>query len=117
MGKSPIFKKNQKIIHGKYIDNKGTGVVHISPAHGIEDFLLTKKNKLFVYNIINKKGKMKTHIKPTNKQTISTSNIIIIKKLINKQTIVCVELQNNKKACCWRHKIFLYFRSTKQWFI
>ena len=39
-------------------DREGTGIVHISPAHGRDDYLLAHKLKIQYHKVVDKKGKM-----------------------------------------------------------
>lgn len=49
----PIYKeKIHKFYHGGHVtSSKGTGLVHIAPAHGPEDFVVSLQNKIPVVSI------------------------------------------------------------------
>ncbi|KXT29402.1 isoleucine--tRNA ligase [Candidatus Phytoplasma oryzae] len=54
-----LFNKKGKIILDKFVsDQEGTGLVHIAPGHGEEDFLVGKKNNLPILCSVNKNGLM-----------------------------------------------------------
>lgn len=58
-----IPKKNLgkifKVIHGDFVNTEnGTGIVHISPTFGIEDFIVAKKNNIESLLILNDKKKL-----------------------------------------------------------
>ncbi len=114
----PISNKIFYIINNKYIKkNIGTGIVHLSPNHGEEDYEICNKNKIKGNNIINKKGLFKNYkyIKNLKNKSIYEGNKLIIIKL--KKNILFKKTIIHKIAICWRHKSNIIKRSTKQLFI
>ena len=53
----PIVNRKIKIIKDNYADpEQGTGAVKITPAHDFNDYLVGKRNKLEIINMLNKDG-------------------------------------------------------------
>ena len=119
--KHPIYhNKNINIILGDHVNTiSGTGCVHTAPDHGIDDFNVGKINNLSILNLVNKKGRFKKNILTLEfcDRNIFESEDIIIKMLIEKQSLLFHEKYKHKYPYCWRHKYPLIFITTFQWFI
>ncbi|WP_343188310.1 isoleucine--tRNA ligase [Buchnera aphidicola (Ceratoglyphina bambusae)] len=115
----PFIKKKVPIILSKHVNIKsGTGIVHIAPDHGEEDFNISKKYNIKISNLINKKGYYKKNIHPLlNNKKIFNSNKIIIKILKDKKKIIKTKTIFHKYPFCWRHNYPTIFISRPQWFI
>ncbi len=115
----PISNKKLYILNNKYIKkNIGTGIVHLSPNHGEEDFEICNNNNINIgKNIINKKGLFKKNkfIKNLKNNSIKNGTKLIINYL--KNNIILIKNIIHKNSICWRHKSNIIKRSTKQWFI
>nr|BET44918.1 MAG: isoleucine--tRNA ligase [Candidatus Aschnera chinzeii] len=117
--KHPFINFNVPMILSNHVIlNIGTGLVHIAPAHGPEDYHISKIYKLNVYNPIGPDGcyLQDTHYELNGKFALHANNIII-KILRYHKALVHQEILQHKYPCCWRHKNPIIFRSTKQWFI
>ncbi|BGI51345.1 MAG: isoleucine--tRNA ligase [Buchnera aphidicola (Ceratovacuna japonica)] len=115
----PFIKKNVPIILSNHVNLKmGTGLVHISPDHGQEDFEASKKYNIKPLNLITKNGfyKKKIH-KLLNKKFILDSNKIVVKILEKHNKIICKKNIIHKYPFCWRHNYPTIFLSRPQWFI
>ncbi len=59
----PFAKKSRRkklfvVIHGDYVNlEDGTGIVHIAPAYGEDDSLVSKQNGIAFVNLVDKEGK------------------------------------------------------------
>jgi valyl-tRNA synthetase len=59
----PISNRKIKIITDEYADPKqGSGAVKITPAHDFNDYLVGKRNKLNLINILNKDGTLNKNV-------------------------------------------------------
>ncbi|WP_343128844.1 isoleucine--tRNA ligase [Buchnera aphidicola] len=115
----PITKKKIPIIFSEHITNTlGTGIVQMSPDHGLEDFIICKKYKINPIHMINSYGIYKNPQNSyLNKIHIFKSSKIIIKILKNKNQFLFVKEILHQYPHCWRHKTPIIFRATPQWFI
>ncbi|WP_343154878.1 isoleucine--tRNA ligase [Buchnera aphidicola (Pseudoregma panicola)] len=115
----PFIKKNVPIILSNHVNLKiGTGLVHISPDHGQEDFEVGKKYNIQPLNLITKKGFYKKNIhKLLNKKFIFNTDKIIIKILKKNNKIIYQKNILHKYPFCWRHNYPTIFISRPQWFI
>ncbi|WWO99580.1 MAG: isoleucine--tRNA ligase [Candidatus Dasytiphilus stammeri] len=98
--------------------NMGTGIVHLAPSHGMDDYMVCKKQNISPINLIESNGCYKRNTHPElDGVSIFKANEIIIKIL--KKSGVLLHIQNiqHSYAHCWRHKSPIIFRVTEQWFV
>ncbi len=117
--KHPLTNLNIPIILDKNITiDMGTGVVHIAPAHGPEDYILGKKSNLEIVNVIDSNGCILPNSYPLlDGLQVFESNKIIIEILYKKGMLFHSETLKHNYPHCWRHKKSLIFRTTPQWFL
>ena len=96
---------------------EGTGVVHIAPAHGLEDFKLAQEKSLALRKFIDQKGKFDSEIKELAGVFIEEANLKIVEKLKEKDYLFVLEEINHSYPHCWRCHNPIIFRATPQWFI
>ena len=97
---------------------EGTGVVHIAPGHGEDDFEEGQKHGLEVYTPVNDYGKFTEEVEEFAGQKVFAAN----EGIINKIKGLGASLGSPKNIShsyphCWRCKRPVIFRATEQWFI
>lgn len=101
---------------------EGTGIVHIAPGHGEEDYMLGIKFNLPVYSPVDAQGKFNDesfkNLEPQiyNKQVFE-SNQVIIDYLKKKNLLLYSTTITHSYPHCWRCKKPVIFRATEQWFL
>jgi isoleucyl-tRNA synthetase len=95
----------------------GTGLVHIAPGHGEEDYELGRKAGLKVYNPVDDDGRFTPEIEHFAGMTVWEANPRIIERLRQVGTLVAEVPLNHTYPHCWRCKNPTLFRATEQWFI
>ena len=96
---------------------QGTGIVHVAPSHGPDDFNLGLKNGIKAENTIDDNGHYTKIIKKFNGLHIFKADKIIIDELkINKKLLGSGSLLHSYPHS-WRSKAPLVHRATPQWFI
>ncbi|OQM34201.1 isoleucine--tRNA ligase [bacterium endosymbiont of Pedicinus badii] len=115
--KHPFLNKAIPLVFSNFVNKKfGTGIVHIAPSHGLEDYYIAKKYNLAILNSIDNFGFYeKSLFKNLNKYSIFT----VEKKMIDllKNNLFFQEKIIHSYPNCWRHSLPVVFRSTSQWFI
>ncbi|GIW65856.1 MAG: hypothetical protein KatS3mg094_375 [Candidatus Parcubacteria bacterium] len=103
---------------------EGTGIVHIAPAFGEEDFELGKKYNLPIFNPIDTNGRFNSDepqpiIDDINNLFFKEANSLIINYLNNLNLIFYYDLEGYEHDYphCWRCKEPLIYYSTKNWVI
>ncbi len=95
----------------------GTGLVHIAPGHGHEDFALGKANGLEIANPVGPHGVFALDTVDVGGLHVNKAVDVIIDLLDERGALLCTEMFEHSYAHCWRHKTPILYRSTPQWFI
>lgn len=98
-------------------DDEGTGLVHIAPGCGQEDFELAKEYDLAILVPIDQAG---NYIEGYGKYTgkcITGINEEIFEDLQQKNLLYHTEDYKHRYPSCWRCNEPLAFRAVKEWFI
>lgn len=96
---------------------EGTGCVHTSPAHGPEDFEMSKLYGIPVFNPIDVLGRF-TEISGKYKDVyVKDADILIIEDLKRKGTLAYSGIIKHEYPLCWRCDAPLIYRADKQWFL
>ncbi len=98
-------------------DEEGTGIVHIAPGAGAEDFALGKENGLPVVAPLNDEGVFVEGFDWLTGQLVSDVPDQIFKNLEEKGILYHVEKYTHRYPTCWRCKTELVFRLVDEWFI
>lgn len=121
-----IFGKyNYKIIESDELilpvsDTEGTGIVHIAPGAGSEDFRLGQKNKLPVLNVIDEEANYLSHMGYLASLNAKNNPEIIfneLKKKNNGKYLLKIEPYKHRYPTCWRCKTELVWRNVAEWYI
>jgi len=96
----------------------GTGIVHIAPGHGVEDYQVGITNGLAVYSPVKDNG----CYDDTVPQWLRGKNVLNVDKEVNDHLrkvglLVHEEKITHSYPHCWRSKTPVIFRATEQWFI
>jgi isoleucyl-tRNA synthetase len=105
--------------------DQGTGAVHTSPAHGVDDFATGKRYDLPEIQYVDNAGKQRntgTHggggtPQPYEDLTVFKSNPVIIDLLREKGALLSATSFEHSYPHCWRCHHPIIVRATEQWFI
>ncbi|MBI4177878.1 isoleucine--tRNA ligase [bacterium] len=95
----------------------GTGLVHIAPGHGDEDFQLGRKVGLPTFCPVDAAGKLTADAGEFAGRSVFDANPAIIDKLESSGSLVKHEKMTHSYPHCWRCKKPVIFRATPQWFL
>jgi isoleucyl-tRNA synthetase len=95
----------------------GTGLVHIAPGHGEEDYDLGRKAGLKIYNPVDDDGRFVAEVAHFAGMTVWDANPRIIEHLKAVGALVASVPLSHEYPHCWRCKNPTLFRATEQWFI
>lgn len=115
----PLLEYNIPLIFSEHVNlDSGTGIVHIAPNYGPEDYYLSKKYNLKTITVLDENGIFVNNDYPELKNiNIFQVNSLIVKMLEKKSLLLsCINI-NHSYPYCWRHKTPVIFRATSQWFI
>jgi isoleucyl-tRNA synthetase len=95
----------------------GTGLVHIAPGHGEEDYELGRALGLKIYNPVDDDGRFIAEVEHFAGLTVWEANPKIVAHLERIGALVAEQTLTHTYPHCWRCKNPTLFRATEQWFI
>ncbi len=95
----------------------GTGLVHIAPGHGEEDYELGRSLGLPIYNPVDEDGRFVGEVEHFAGQTVWEANPRITEHLRRLGALVAEVELTHTYPHCWRCKNPTLFLATEQWFI
>ncbi|MBN1822821.1 MAG: isoleucine--tRNA ligase [Endomicrobiales bacterium] len=95
----------------------GTGVVHIAPGHGQEDYQVGLKYKLPIVSPVDERGIFTDEAPDFKGHKVFAANQLIIEKLKEKGALLHDDKVSHSYPHCWRCKRAIIFRATPQWFM
>ena len=116
--KHPFIDRESKIILGDFVTvGEGSGIVHIAPGHGEDDYEVGLQYGLEIYAPVDDHGKFTRLVPEFEGQFVFKANEGIIELLKEKGALLRVEKIRHSYPHCWRCKKPVIFRATAQWFI
>ncbi|MEP6655809.1 MAG: isoleucine--tRNA ligase [Betaproteobacteria bacterium] len=116
----PFFDRAAPVYLGEYVTlEQGTGIVHSSPAYGIEDFLSCRRYGMRddeMLNPVQGDGRFAGSLPFFGGEKIWEANPQIIDKLRETNKLLHAEKFTHSYMHCWRHKTPIIYRATIQWF-
>ena len=95
----------------------GTGLIHMAPGHGEEDFEVGQRNGLPIFSPVDGSGHFTSEAGKYAGLQVREANPMIVKDLENKGLLFREETIEHSYPHCWRCKTPLILRATDQWFI
>lgn len=122
VGKSykPLFedrgKKAHKVWHAGYVSvEEGSGIVHLAPAYGEEDFLLAQEKGIPVLHVIDANGLYSES--EWRGQNVWDINKTVAKTLYERGVVWKIEYIRHSYPHCYRCGTRLMYRAHPSWFM
>ena len=117
----PFYERNVPMYLGDYVTlDTGTGIVHSSPAYGVEDFDSCRRYGMKDTEILTPvmgDGKYAPSLPLFGGLSIWDANAKIVKLLQERGALLAVDWKfTHSYMHCWRHKTPIILRATTQWF-
>lgn len=116
----PLYDRRAPIYLGDYVTiETGTGVVHSSPAYGVEDFHSCKSAGMSDDQILQPvlgNGVYADSLDLFGGKHIWKANPIIVEALRDAGALLHDEKYTHSYMHCWRHKSPIIYRASSQWF-
>ncbi|MDB4866515.1 MAG: isoleucine-tRNA ligase [Cohnella sp.] len=107
-----------RVVDADYVsDASGTGIVHISPAHGEEDYRVALKHGLPMLMVVNNAGRYIEEVTDLAGRFVKDCDVDIVKMLSERGLLYHKEKQEHSYPFCWRCKTPLLYYATESWFI
>ncbi|MFD1738898.1 isoleucine--tRNA ligase [Bacillus salitolerans] len=110
--------KGNKVVEGQFVTNKsGTGIVHIAPAYGEDDYQVVMENGFDFVNVVNQAGCYTSEAGELQGKFVKDCDVEIIKMLANNGLLFDKEKYEHSYPHCWRCDSPLLYYAMEGWFI
>src|SRR5437762_2587808 len=114
----PWIERNGKVAVADFVAmDTGTGLVHVAPGHGEEDYDLGRALGLRIYNPVDDDGRFVREVAHFAGMTVWEANPKIVEHLRRIGALVAEVTLTHTYPHCWRCKNPTLFRATEQWFV
>ena len=116
----PFLERTSKVILANFVTTEtGTGIVHIAPGHGSDDYVAGQQNGLAVLSPVDNEGKFTAEVGLAELIGVHVfkSNERIIEILADSGHLLGREVFKHSYPHCWRSKTPIIFRAVEQFFI
>ncbi len=116
----PFYDRPAPVFLGDYVTlEQGTGIVHSSPAYGIEDFQSCRRYGMKdddMLNPVQGDGRYAGSLPFFGGEKIWDANPMVVAKLREVGALLHDAKFTHSYMHCWRHKTPIIYRATTQWF-
>lgn len=115
------YRRLSPLYLAEYVsDSDGTGIVHSSPAYGVDDFNSCVAHGMAIEDILNPvqgNGVYTDELPLFGGQHIWKACPVIIETLREHGRLMATQAITHSYPHCWRHKTPVIYRAAAQWFI
>jgi isoleucyl-tRNA synthetase len=116
----PFYDRASPIYLGEFVTlEQGTGIVHSSPAYGVDDFLSARRYGMpddEILNPVQGNGRYVASLPLFGGLSIWDANPRVVDRLREAHALFHSEKFAHSYMHCWRHKTPIIYRATTQWF-
>lgn len=113
-----VDKKAWYVVGGDFVSTgDGTGIVHIAPAFGEDDYQIGRKYDLPLRQPVDKEGKFTEEIGPWAGMFVKEADPIITRYLKDMGALYSKERMTHSYPHCWRCSTPLLYYARKSWYI
>lgn len=114
----PCQKETEhKVYLADFVVGENTGMVHIAPGHGFDDFELGLKEGIRAYCPVKANGRYDDSVGAYAGMEIREANSRILDDLRQRNLLLGATTIEHRYGHCWRCKTPIIFLTTDQWFI
>ena len=107
-----------QVLPASYVSTEdGTGIVHIAPAYGEDDKVVTDAAGIEPATPVNSRGEFDEQVPPYSGQHIFVANKQIIRDLRSSGALLRLETHHHPYPHCWRCESPLIQRAVSSWFV
>jgi len=110
-------KVHTVVLSKEFVDfTAGTGLVHMAPGCGPEDYEVGRENDIPAFNTLNEKGEFDETIPDFQGWVAKKDDLKFIKALEETGNLLATTKVEHDYPHCWRCHQGVIFKTTKQWF-
>ena len=114
----PVDKKAFYVITGDFVTTSdGTGIVHIAPAFGEDDYQVGLKYDLPLLRPVDKQGKFEEIVTPYKEKFVKEADLLIISDLRKNGGLIKKQIIEHSYPHCWRCDTPLLYYARESWYI
>ena len=114
----PVSKKGFYVIHGDFVSTEdGSGIVHIAPAFGEDDYNVGREYDLPVLQPVDKSGNFTKDVTDFAGKFVKDADLEIIANLKGRKILYKKETITHSYPHCWRCKTPLLYYARASWYI
>ncbi|PBB06002.1 MULTISPECIES: isoleucine--tRNA ligase [Salimicrobium] len=111
-------ERGHTVVSAEFVNaESGTGVVHIAPAYGEDDYNLVLENNLSFFNVVDGAGRYTSDIPPFEGRFVKDCDVDIVKYLSEEGLLYNKEKYEHSYPHCWRCDTPLLYYAIESWFI
>jgi len=119
LASNPLHGRDSRAVNATYVTmDDGTGIVHLAPGHGLEDYEVGLAYDLDVLSPVDERGFFDATVglpALQGKHVLKDANKAVMEAL--GENLLFTEKIQHSYPHCWRCKNPIIFRATKQWFL
>ncbi|MCU0628877.1 MAG: isoleucine--tRNA ligase [Methanoregulaceae archaeon] len=104
-----------RVVTADFVTLENTGMVHIAPGHGWDDYLLGCREQLPIICPVDATGRFTSEAGTLSGMFIKDADAIVLDDLGHH--LLARESVTHRYGHCWRCKTPIIFRATEQWFL
>jgi len=114
----PVNKKGFYVIHGDFVSTEdGSGIVHIAPAFGEDDYNAGREHDLPVLQPVDRSGNFTKDVTDFAGKFVKDADLEIIANLKRRNILYKKETITHSYPHCWRCKTPLLYYARASWYI
>src|SRR5437899_1048609 len=116
----PFLDRTGKVLAADFVTpDTGTGLVHIAPGHGADDYNLGKDNNLPILSPVDDHGRLteEAGLPSLTGKYVFDANADIVNLLRERGMLLGEQKFHHSYPYCWRSKTPIIFRNVEQFFI
>lgn len=119
--RSPVLDSQaspRPLLHGNFVtEGSGSGLVHVAPGHGMEDYELCLKHGIPAFAPVDDKGCFMDGMGwLSGREVLTTGNESVLERLSDHGYLIARHGYKHKYPYDWRSKTPVIVRATAQWF-
>ncbi|MFA5086036.1 MAG: isoleucine--tRNA ligase [Candidatus Paceibacterota bacterium] len=112
------IKNAYQVFNGEFVSNEdGTGIVHINPMYGEDDFNLGKEHDLPFFHTVDTAGRFKKEVSDFQDIFVKDADPKIIENLKERNILFKEELIVHEYPYCWRCDTPLLYYAIESWYV
>jgi isoleucyl-tRNA synthetase len=106
---------SHRVVTADFVTLENTGMVHIAPGHGWDDYLLGCKENLPIVCPVDATGRFMGEAGTLSGLYIKDADPVVLENLGDH--LIAQDVVVHRYGHCWRCKTPIIFRATEQWFL